>query len=166
MGTFETKFTVPDLKSDKTVRLSSVILSNQREAVSAAVGAADNNKKLMANHPLVQDGQKTVPSITRVFRKDQTLYVYFEVYDPSLDADSKMPDIVASVELMQGARKAFISPPSRANKLGTTRPGVVAFNFQVPLAKMSPGEYISQVDIIDEFGKKFAFPRNSLVVLP
>ena len=166
MGTFETKFTVPDLKSDKTVRLSSVILSNQREAVSAAVGAADNNKKLMANHPLVQDGQKTVPSITRVFRKDQTLYVYFEVYDPSLDADSKMPDIVASVELMQGARKAFISPPSRANKLGTTRPGVVAFNFQVPLAKMSPGEYISQVDVIDEFGKKFAFPRNSLVVLP
>jgi VWFA-related protein len=166
MGTFETKFTVPDLKSDKTVRLSSVILSNQREAVSAAVGAADNNKKLLANHPLVQDGQKTVPSITRVFRKDQTLYVYFEVYDPSLDADSKMPDLVASVELMQGARKAFISPPSRANKLGTTRPGVVAFNFQVPLAKMSPGEYISQVDVIDEFGKKFAFPRNSLVVVP
>jgi len=166
MGTFETKFTVPDLKSEKTVRLSSVILSNQKEAVSAVVGAADNNKKLLANHPLVQDGQKTIPSITRVFRKDHTLYVYFEVYDPNVDPDRKTPDMVASVELLQGARKAFLSQPSRVNKLSTTRPGVVAFNFQVPLARMTPGEYISQVDVIDEFGKKFAFPRNTLVVLP
>jgi hypothetical protein len=74
--------------------------------------------------------------------------------------------MVASVELLQGARKAFLSQPSRVNKLSTTRPGVVAFNFQVPLARMTPGEYISQVDVIDEFGKKFAFPRNTLVVLP
>jgi len=166
MGTFETKFAVPDLNTGKAVRLSSVILSNQKEAVAAAVGAADNNKKLLANHPLVQDGQKTVPSITRVFRKDQTLYVYFEVYDPGVDPDRKTPDVVASVELMQGARKAFVSQPSRVNKLATTRPGVVAFNFQVPLARMAAGEYISQVDVIDEFGKKFAFPRNTLVVLP
>ena len=166
MGTFETKFTVPDLNTNKSVRLSSVILSNQKEAVSAAVGAADNNKKLLANHPLVQDGQKMVPSITRVFRKDQTLYVYFEVYDPGVDPDRKTPDMVASVELMQGARKAFVSQPSRVNKLATSRPGVVAFNFQGPLARMTPGEYISQVDVIDEFGKKFAFPRNTLVVLP
>jgi VWFA-related protein len=166
MGTFETKFTVPDLSANKSVRLSSVILSNQKEAVSAAVGEADNNKKLMANHPLVQDGQKMVPSITRVFRKDQTLYVYFEVYDPGIDPERKTPDMVASVELMQGARKAFVSQPSRVNKLGTSRPGVVAFNFQVPLTRMTPGEYISQVDVIDEFGKKFAFPRNAFVVLP
>src|SRR5208282_5417572 len=144
MGTFETKFTVPDLNAGKSVRLSSVILSNQKEAVSAAVGAADNNKKLIANHPLVQDGQKTVPSITRVFRKDQTLYVYFEVYDPGMDPDRKTPDMIASLELVQGARKAFVSQPARVNKLGTTRPGVVAFNFQVPLARMAAGEYTSQ----------------------
>jgi VWFA-related protein len=166
MGTFETKFTVPDVNAGKSVRLSSVILSNQKEAVNAAVGAADNNKKLIANHPLVQDGQKTVPSITRVFRKDQTLYVYFEVYDPGMDPDRKTPDLIASLELVQGARKAFVSQPTRVNKLGTTRPGVVAFNFQVPLARMAAGEYTSQVDVIDELGKKFAFPRNTLVVLP
>ncbi len=166
MGTFETKFTVPDLNAGKSVRLSSVILSNQKEAVSAAVGAADNNKKLIANHPLVQDGQKTVPSITRVFRKDQTLYVYFEVYDPGVDPDRKTPDMIASLELVQGARKAFVSQPARVTKLGTTRPGVVAFNFQVPLTRLAAGEYTSQVDVIDELGKKFAFPRNTLVVLP
>jgi outer membrane protein assembly factor BamB len=85
MGTFETSFVVPDLAGGKNLRVSSVILGSQREAVSSAVGAADSNKKLQAGHPLVSDGQKLLPSITRVFRKDQTLYVYFEVYDPTLD---------------------------------------------------------------------------------
>src|SRR5579872_3669420 len=115
MGTFETKFAVPDLNSGKSLRVSSVILSSQREAVSAAVGAADNNKKLLTNHPLVQDGQKVVPSITRVFRKDQTLYVYFEVYDPSLD-DQKASNVYAAIELLQGARKVYTSRPVRVDK--------------------------------------------------
>jgi VWFA-related protein len=166
MGTFETKFTVPDLNTGKALRVSSVILSSQKEAVTAAVGAADNNKKLLANHPLVQDGQKVVPSITRVFRKDQTLYVYFEVYDPGIDPDRKIPDVYAGIELMQGARKAYTSQPVRVNKLATNRPGVAPFSFQIPLARLQPGEYISQVDVIDQTGQKFAFPRNSIVVLP
>lgn len=166
MGTFETKFAVPDLNSGKALRVSSVILSSQREAVSAAVGAADNNKKLLTNHPLVQDGQKLVPSITRVFRTDQTLYVYFEVYDPSIDPDQKAPNIYAAVELLQGARKAYTSRPVRVDKLATSRPGVAPFSFQIPLNRLQPGEYISQVDVIDELGHKFAFPRSSLVLLP
>ena len=166
MGTFETKFAVPDLNSGKALRVSSVILSSQREAVSAAVGAADNNKKLLANDPLVQDGQKVVPSITRVFRTDQTLYVYFEVYDPSLDPDRKTANVYAAIEFLQSARKAYTSLPVKVTKLATSRPGVAPFSFQIPLNRLQPGEYISQVDVIDELGHKFAFPRNSLVVLP
>lgn len=166
MGTFETKFTVPDLNSGKTLRVSSVILSSQKQAVAAAVGAADNNKKLLADHPLVQDGQKIVPSITRVFRKDQTLYVYFEVYDPGVGPERKTPDVYAAIELLQGARKAYTSQPERVDKLATNRPGVAPFSFQIPLARLQPGEYITQVDVIDELGRKFAFPRNSIVMLP
>ncbi len=112
MGTFENKFTVPNLNSGSNLRLSSVILSSQKEAVAAAVGSADNNKKLLAGHPLVDNGQKTVPSITRVFRKDQTLYVYFEVYDPTPDENAKTPRLTAEIDLLQGARKAFtVSAP-------------------------------------------------------
>jgi VWFA-related protein len=166
MGTFETKFTIPDLNSGKSLRVSSVIVSSQKEAMSAAVGAAEKNAKLIKEHPLIQDGQKLVPSITRVFRKDQTLYVYFEVYDPSLDPDQKTPSLTADLQLMQGARKAFTSQPVRLNKLATSRPGVAPFSFQIPLARLQPGEYVSQVDVIDELGRKFAFPRSSLVVLP
>lgn len=165
MGTFETKFTIPDLNATKTLRVSSIIWSNQREAVAATVGAAETNKKLLAAHPLVQGGQKTVPSITRVFRKDQTMYVFFEVYDPTLDPDRKVPSLTAEVELLSGGRRVFTSAPVRQNKLADKRPGVAQFSFQIPLAKLAAGQYISQVTVIDETGRKFAFPRNQIVLL-
>ena len=165
MGTFETKFTVPDLSAAKSLRMSSVIVSSQKEPVSAAVGAANTNKKLQAANPLVQDNRKIVPSITRVFRKDQTMYVYFEVYDPGMDPDRKAPSVSAEIDLFAGARKIYSSPPVRLGKLGTSRPGVAPFAFQIPLSKLPPGRYISQVNAIDETGRKFAFPRNEIVVL-
>jgi VWFA-related protein len=165
MGTFETKFTIPDLNSEKTLRMSSVIWSNQREAATAVVGSADNNKKLLAVHPLVQDGQKIMPSITKVFRKDQTMYVFFEVYDPGIDPDRKVPSLSAEVELISGGRRVFTSAPVRQNKLADKRPGVAQFSFQIPLAKIAAGQYISQINVIDETGHKFAFPRNEIVLL-
>ena len=55
----------------------------------------------------------------------------------------------------------------RVDKLATSRPRRVApFSFQIPLNRLQPGEYISQVDVIDQLGQKFAFPRSSLVILP
>jgi hypothetical protein len=165
MGTFETKFTVPDLSAAKSLRVSSVVLSNQKEPVGSAVGSADSNKRLLAAHPLIENGQKTVPSITRVFRGDQTLYVYGEIYDPAMDPDRKIPDIQANFALLLGGRTAYTSRPLRLNKLATSRPGVAQFTFQVPLAKLPPGQYISQVNVIDETGRKFAFLRNQIVLL-
>jgi VWFA-related protein len=166
MGTFETPpITIPDLSVQKTLRLSSVIYSSQKDPVANAVGSAVNDKKAVSNSPLIQDGQKLVPSITRVFRKDQNMYVYFEVYDPSPD-EQKTPDVTAVVELYRGARKAYTSPPVEVKKLITARPGVAPFNFVIPMAKIPTGQYTTQITVIDEAGKKFAFPRNSIIVLP
>jgi hypothetical protein len=167
MGTFETKFDVPDLTLEtKTLRLSSVIWSSQREPMSAAVGSADKNKKELANHPLVQDGTKLVPSVTRVFRKNQNLYVYLEVYDAAVDPDQKLPNVTAELALYQGARKAFESNPIQLTRLAANRPNVLPMQFQVPLAKLNAGSYTAQVNVVDELGRKFAFPRSTLFLLP
>ncbi len=165
MGTFETRFTIPDLNSAKSLRLSSVVWSSQKEPITAAVGDAGTSRKLAAQSPLVQDNQKIVPSITRVFRRDQTLFVYFEVYDPALDPERKIPSLAADVELLLGGRKIYTSPPARVTKLASTRPGVAPFSFQIPLGKLPPGQYVAQINVIDETGRKFAFPRNEIVLL-
>ncbi len=166
MGTFETAFQVPDLLAeDKGLRLSSIVWSSQREPLTAAVGAAGVKKKLLATHPLIQDGQKLIPSITRVFRKDQTLYVYFEVYDPGLDPRQKTPDLAASLSFFRDRTKAFETSPVRVSQIGA-RPNAAPFQFQLPLASLAPGPYTCQVNVVDEVGRKFAFSRARLVLLP
>jgi hypothetical protein len=94
------------------------------------------------------------------------LYVYFEVYDPAADAATKTPSLSAQVELLQGARRALSSMPARQDKLTPNRPGVTSFSFQMPLAKLAAGQYTAQINVIDEAGKRFAFPRSAIVVLP
>ncbi len=156
MGTFESKFTIPDLGALKSMRMSSVIWANQREPLAAAIGSAGTDKKAVAIHPLIQEGQKLAPSITRVFRKNQNLYVYFEVYDAA--------GISADLALFSGGKKAFESSPVRLTP-DSSRSNVVPVKFQLPLAKLEGGAYTAQVNIIDEAGKKFAFPRTAMVLL-
>src|SRR5580704_8078817 len=127
MGTFEMKFNVPDLSKQATaVRMSSVVWSNQREPLSASVGSAGTNKKLLEAHPLVDNGQKLIPNITRVFRKDQRLYVYFEVYDPGTET---MPSVSAELTVFRGKSKSFESAPVRVTKAKTGKPNTLAFEF-------------------------------------
>ncbi len=167
MGTFEASFEIPDVTTEsKSLRLSSIVWANQRELLTAAVGAAANQKNLLARHPLIHDGQKLVPSITRVFRKDQTLYVYFEVYDPGLDPDRRTPGLAASLSFFRDHTKTFETTPIRISQATTGRPGVAPFQFQLPLAPLAPGQYTCQVNVVDEVGRKFSFPRARLVLLP
>ena len=72
MGTFLGKFDIPNLdRETQRVPISSVVLSSQRVAMSAAVAAVGKAAKTAATqaaNPLVQDGVKLIPSVTRVFR--------------------------------------------------------------------------------------------------
>jgi hypothetical protein len=40
------------------------------------------------------------------------------------------------------------------------------FQFQATLAKLTPGRYTCQVNVVDELGRKFAFARTPVVVTP
>ncbi|HEX5228555.1 MAG TPA: VWA domain-containing protein [Bryobacteraceae bacterium] len=163
MGTFEMKFTVPDLTKDtSTVRMSSVVWSNQREPLAASIGTAGGNKKLLKEHPLVENGTKLIPDITRVFRKNQKLYVYFEVYDPGAVAS---PSVSAELAMFRGKTKAFESAPERVTKSKSGRPNTLGFEFQLPLSNITPGRYTCQVSVIDEQARKFGFARAPLVIL-
>jgi VWFA-related protein len=163
MGTFEMKFTVPDLSKQSTgVRMSSVVWSNQREPLSASIGSAGTNKRLLNEHPLVENGTKLVPDITRVFRKNQQLYVYFEVYDPGSVAS---PNVTADLTMYRGKLKAFESEPERVTKPKSGRANTLAFEFHMPLSNIPPGRYTCQVSVIDEQARKFGFARAPLVVL-
>jgi VWFA-related protein len=164
MGTFETKFTIPDLTSDrKYLPISSVVLSYQREKADATVASAERDRRLIAANPLVQDGQKLVPSVTRVFRKDQEMYVYLEAYQPGAEKAQLM---VATLSFYRGSVKAFEAAPLKVDSGLDAKSKAVPVRFSVPLEKLQPGRYICQVSVLQSGVQKFAVWRSPVVLLP
>ena len=138
MGTYEINFVIPDLTADqKLLPISSVILSSQRIALDAAVFSAEKDKKLLAANPLVEAGQKLVPSVTRVFNKNQEMYIYLEAYEPAATATEP---IIASVAFYRGKTKAFESAPLEISR------------------------YTCQVSVLNPTARKFAFWRAPMVL--
>ena len=65
----------------------------------------------------MQDGQKLIPSVTRVFSKQRDMYVYLQAYEHDLDADGKkvapatVKPMVAYVTFFKGTSKVMETPP-------------------------------------------------------
>jgi VWFA-related protein len=176
MGSFETDLTVPDLKK-VPLKMSSVVLASQRMPA---------NKK--QDSPLVRDGQQLVPNLPHVFRQDQHMYLLYEVYDPahataaqaggaaasSGAAPAPKPEknapqpvrVMTSIEFLQGSAKAFETPLVQATQLNVPDRSAVAFQFDVPLDSLKPGTYICQINVIDDAGGTFTFPRTAVLIRP
>ena len=164
MGTFETRFVIPDLTAEQEyLPLSSVVLSSQRENLAAAVGSAERDKKLLAANPLIQDNRKLIPSVTRVFRQDQDMYVYLEAYQ---QAAGKTEMMVATVSFFRGGVKAFETAPLKITAGLNEKSKAVPVAFSVPLGKLQPGRYTCQVSVLDPSERKFAVWRSQVVLLP
>jgi VWFA-related protein len=168
MGTFDARFIVPDLAADSTLlKTSSVIWSNQRQSIKTAVGAAEHvQRRTVAANPLIVGDEKIVPNITRLFRRSQNMYISFDVYDAVPDPkDSAKRHVEVSMSLFnEKGVKAFEAAPLEASQTVSTRPNAVPVQLQVPLKGLAPGRYVCQLNVMDEVGRKFAFPRANLVV--
>ena len=167
IGSFETDFTVPDIRKSP-LRMSSVLLASQRK---------ENTKKTQS--PLVHDGSELIPNIAHVFTPDQHLYVLYEVYEPAKDktpptppADAKEKPtpiknpvhLLTSLQFFNGKIKAFETPLVEARQLNAPERKAAVFQFDVPLAQLKPGLYTCQISVIDDAGGVFSFPRLPLLV--
>jgi hypothetical protein len=171
IGTYQTTFVIPNLnKEQKRIPLSAVVLSSQRvdlkDAIYDAAKAKDRAKDDAVN-PLVRDGKKFIPSVTRVFGAGRLIYVYFQAYkqepaqtqasDSSTAAPASQQPLFAFVSLYQGGKKLFETPPkmiapSMANRLGT-----MPLTFELGVDTLPRGEYDCQVTILDPATQKLAF---------
>jgi VWFA-related protein len=169
MGSFETDLQVPDLKK-VPLKLSSVVLASQRTP----------NATKNAVSPLVRDGLEWVPNVAHTFRQDQHLYLLYEVYDPSHPKGAPQPPaspglgrrdsgpvrVMTSIEFLSGGVKVYETPLVTADAENVPERGAVAFQFDVPLTQLKPGSYICQVNVIDDAGGSFTFPRMALRITP
>ncbi len=166
MASFETDIEVPELKA-WPLKMSSVVLANQIETTKIKTSANLN--------PLVHDGSEIIPNITHVFSATQHLFLYYEVYDPARPA---VPDsargqesrsgirLLSNVAFFQGKVKAYESSLVELTELNARERKAAVFQLDVPLTSLKPGFYTCQVNVIDDAGGHFLFPRLALLVRP
>lgn len=176
IGTYQTEFTIPNLNKE-TVRvpISSVVLSSQRVNTRDALYNTARGKKQTENdtkNPLVQEGLKLIPSVTRVFNTAREMYVYLQAYAgaPAAPADANAPPkaatpLVALVSLYRGGQKAFESAPIAVTPQAGTRLGVVPFSFHLGLGDLAPGRYDCQISVLDPSGNRVAFWVNPVMLV-
>jgi VWFA-related protein len=178
IGTYQTTFAIPNLnKEDKRVPISSVVLSSQRvdlkEALYDAAKAKDRAKDDAVN-PLVQNGKKLVPSVTRVFAHNHDIYVYLQAYKPSAGPTAsavaqaptppKPEPLMAFVTLYWDGAEAMKTSPIAVNPNPSTRLGITPLSFDVSAAGLKPGQYECQVTILDPSTSKANFWRAPIVI--
>ena len=151
MGSFETPIVVPELKQSP-VKVSSLVLGTQLQNVAPRKNAS----------PLVHDGVELVPNLTHIVGRDQTLYFYYEVYDPA--ASDGSPQLRTSLAFYRGKVKVFETPVVERTKVDAVDRRAAVFQFEVPGGSFRPGLYTCQVNIIDVTASRFAFPRLEMYV--
>lgn len=166
IGTYQTNFIIPNLmKEEKRIPISSVVLSSQRVDLREALYSATKEKdreKVEAANPLVQDGQKLIPSVTRVFSKARDMYVYLQAYDR---AAIPQP-LVAFVTFYRGQTKAFETAPLAVTDTPDPQSKAVPLRFSLSLSNLPPGEYNCQVTVVSPGGQKAAFWQAPVMLIP
>ena len=173
IGTFQTTFVIPNLNKEvKRVAISAVVLSSQRvdlrEAIYDAAKAKDRAKDEAVN-PLVQEGKKLIPSVTRVFSTGHQIYVYFQAYKPApATTTPPAPDtqpVFAFVSLYQGGKKLYETPPQSIVPSATSRLGTMSLYFDLGVDSLPRGSYDCQVTVIDPSTQKAAFWRAAITLV-
>jgi VWFA-related protein len=165
IGTFQTTFVIPNLnKEEKRIPISSVVLSSQRIDLKDALYNADKKKDREETvNPLVVNGQKLIPSVTRVFSKSRAMYVYLQAYEPT--APNTEP-LVAFVSFSNAQTKVFETQPMEVVDGLNNRLKTMPLSFTVTLDQLPVGKYDFQVTVLDPTRQKATFWRAPVMVVP
>jgi VWFA-related protein len=188
IGTYETTFVIPNLNKEAAhVPISSVVLSSQRVELRDALYDANKSKdraKDAAADPLVTDGGKLIPSVTRVFSSDREMYVFLQAYGlggvPPASSAAPAPapasgaapapapakPIVGFVSFYKAGVKVYETQPEAATQAGIGRLGTVPLRFSIEPKRLEPGEYDCQVTVLDPAWGRATFWTAPILVVP
>jgi hypothetical protein len=100
------------------------------------------------------------------------MYLLYEVYEPTREktganeAKGSKPgiDLLSSLELIQGSTKVYETPMVQAKSVNAEDRDAVSIELDVPLSRLKPGQYVCQLNVIDDAAGSFAFPRFAVLV--
>jgi VWFA-related protein len=166
IGTYQTDFVVPNLNKE-LLRLptSSVVLGTQRIAMTDALFNAGKSKEAKAQikNPLIEDGLKLLPSVTRVFSKGRELYVYLQAYERAAEA---IKPLVVFATFFRGTERVFETNPVTVSEGMDSKSKAVPLRLTIPLDVLAPAQYTCQITVLDPTTQKVAFWQAPVKIVP
>ena len=164
IGTFEQKISLAPPQFDR-LQVSSLLLSSQVEAVQNTaqikMQALAKDAKLKSS-PLDVGGERIIPSVTRVFTGEQTLYVFFQAYAPQKsDASSLRAGLVFFRDGIRLSDTPMVAPAEYDEKSRTA-----SFRLSLPLGGLAAGRYTVQGVVVEAGTTLAAFARNYFALRP
>ena len=186
IGTFIHKFVVTNLERE-TARLpiSTVVMSTQRVVPADALYTVQQKIAATVANPLVHEGLKLVPSVTRTFSASVPLLIYLEAYerDAATAAPPSSPGpqtaqggpgvstfsaaarpLIAFVTFYRDDVAVFQSEAIGADAWDPKRKAV-PIRLGVSAGQLEPGTYECQVTVLDPTSSKTAFWRSPIVIV-
>jgi VWFA-related protein len=191
MGSFETDINVPDLRK-APVKLSSVVLASQRIPAGKKVDnpLIHDGQEVVPNLPHVfrqnqhlyflyevynptkattavteQASANAQPSSSRAERSEVEGPAVSQSKQKNGNKGKNTPvRVFTSIEFLSNAVKVYETPLVQATQLNVPNRDAIAFQFDVPLTDLKPGLYTCQVNVIDDAGGSFTFPRMALLI--
>jgi VWFA-related protein len=150
IGSFESPIAVPQLR-EAGMKVSAVVLGTQFQPTERT-----------NDNPLVRDGVRLLPNLTRIVGRNQNVYFYYEVYDPGLAEAA--PDLRTSLAFYRDNVKVYETPVVERTMMDDPARRAVLFQLEVPGSAFTPGTYTCQINIIDAVAGRVAFPRLTFQV--
>jgi VWFA-related protein len=164
IGTYLKTFVIPNLsKPMQRIPISSVVLSSQTVNLADALYRAKDKNRAQEFNPLVQDGQKLIPSVTRVFSRGKDMSVYLQAYQQGVQSPQL---IIGFVTFYRGRTKAFETPPISVVEEANGRLSAASLQFHFSLDELPAGEYTCQVTVLDPNGQRAAFWHAPVMLVP
>ena len=162
MGTFMQSFVVPNLEKEKArLPISTVVLSTQRVMPADALYTVNQKIAATVANPLMHDGLKLIPSVTRTFRASAPLYIFLQAYER--DAAAIRP-LVAFAAFYRDGAKVFETEPLGL-ETWDAKSKTVPIRLSVLPGQLPPGQYECQVTVLDSSSDRTAFWRAPITII-
>jgi VWFA-related protein len=164
IGTYQAAFNIPNLvKEEKRLPISSVVLASQRVPLTDALFTVQKGAA-QTTDPLVFDGQKLFPSVTRVFKKSRDMYVFLQAYQRA--GTTTQSPLVAFVSFFKNGTKVLETDPLQVIDGMDAKSKAVPLRFSIPLDNLDVGRYDCQVTVLEPSGQKVAFWQGAVALVP
>jgi hypothetical protein len=146
VGTEYRGFTVPKFQEDK-LATSSIILADKIEKLSL---------KQVAAGQFVIGSSKIRPKVKEVFDRNETMGIYFQIYNLALDEKTNKPSATIEYVLKKGEKEVSRFSEQQDKLAGASQQ--MTLEKLLPLNDLEPGRYSLVVNVTDNLSKKTISP--------